>query len=601
MLPSHALCAGVLALASLALAPAAPAQSIADQSGLTDLIERLGDGNQPTGAGVVVAQIEAFSGGYVPDPGHAEFAGKTFNLRSGASSPSSHATTAGRHYFGLITGLSPGPVEIWCWEASHWMSNFLKGTGTIPPLNVWPVKIMSNSWISSSSSNNKLLRKLDYGISDQGLVVTGGVNNGTGVLSSTMTCHMFNGMAVGRSDGSHRSGVTGFGIDGPGRMKPEIVAPGTATSWATPLVAGAASLLVETARTDPVLSTLPEAERPDLLKGILMCGAEKRAGWSNGAPATGPERGLTLTPLDAVFGADEIDVNQSHWILTSGAQAPGSVHTGLSPTGHRGWAVVPIDEGQSRYWLIENLSTKPLLDATAVWNREVFGDFKGYLMPDLSLRLWALDGQENLVSLVGDGGLGVFAGGNVASESPVDNVELLHVEDLEPGTYVLELERVSDGSFVGWEVAVAWNLPCAAPEVYCTAKLNSQGCAPAIEVSGLPSATDPNRFEIGASGVINNKNGLLFYGYAPAALPFQGGWLCAAPPLRRTGVQGSGGNPPPDDCSGTYLFDMRAHIQGGVDAQLVPGAGVFAQWWYRDPASASTTGLTDAVSFTLCQ
>jgi hypothetical protein len=60
------------------------------------------------------------------------------------------------------------------------------------------------------------------------------------------------------------------------------------------------------------------------------------------------------------------------------------------------------------------------------------------------------------------------------------------------------------------------------------------------------------------------------------------------------------GNPPPNDCSGTFDFDFNQHIQGGADPSLVPGAFVYCQYWYRDPASVSTTGLSDALCFSIC-
>jgi hypothetical protein len=41
-------------------------------------------------------------------------------------------------------------------------------------------------------------------------------------------------------------------------------------------------------------------------------------------------------------------------------------------------------------------------------------------------------------------------------------------------------------------------------------------------------------------------------------------------------------------------------IQSSADPLLVPGARCFAQFWSRDPASPSTTGLTDALSFWIC-
>jgi hypothetical protein len=102
--------------------------------------------------------------------------------------------------------------------------------------------------------------------------------------------------------------------------------------------------------------------------------------------------------------------------------------------------------------------------------------------------------------------------------------------------------------------------------IYCTAKVNSQGCTPAIASSGVPSASSASAFDITAANVLNNKNGLYFYGTSGAlAAPFQGGFLCVQAPIQRTVVQPSGGNPPPSDCSGSYTFDFNAWIQGGTD------------------------------------
>ena len=138
------------------------------------------------------------------------------------------------------------------------------------------------------------------------------------------------------------------------------------------------------------------------------------------------------------------------------------------------------------------------------------------------------------------------------------------------------------------------------PVTYCTAKVNSQGCTPVVGFSGFPSVSDPNPFDITASMVINDKSGLFFYGLSGRdKLPFQGGILCAAPPLGRTPVQNSGGNPPPADCSGTFSLDFNAWMQGGGDPSLAPGVQVDGQYWYRDPQSPSTTGLTDAIELVI--
>ena len=132
---------------------------------------------------------------------------------------------------------------------------------------------------------------------------------------------------------------------------------------------------------------------------------------------------------------------------------------------------------------------------------------------------------------------------------------------------------------------------------YCQAKVNSQGCTPFVQGLGYPSATVPQPFRIKAQQVLNNKSGLLFYGFAPQATPFQGGTMCVQAPTRRTPVQGSGGNPPPNDCSGFYSYDFNQRIRSGVDPALVAGVEVFGQYWSRDLSSASTTGLTNALAF----
>ena len=141
--------------------------------------------------------------------------------------------------------------------------------------------------------------------------------------------------------------------------------------------------------------------------------------------------------------------------------------------------------------------------------------------------------------------------------------------------------------------------PCPPAAVYCTAKASSLGCTPSIAAAGTPSASLAAPFVISAADVVSQQMGVLFYGSAAATIPFQGGTLCVQAPIVRTAVQGSGGGGPPSDCSGTYGLDFNAVIQGGAPG-LAVGAQVFAQYWFRDPGDSFGTGLTDAVSFTVC-
>jgi hypothetical protein len=150
------------------------------------------------------------------------------------------------------------------------------------------------------------------------------------------------------------------------------------------------------------------------------------------------------------------------------------------------------------------------------------------------------------------------------------------------------------------EVQVFDVVELPAPQSYCTAKVNSQGCLPAMSASGIPSATSTDPFDLRATNVLNNKTGILLYTRAGAAShPYMGGTLCVAQPFKRLNAGSSHGNPPPNDCSGSYAVDFNARIRSGVDPGLQPGVQVWVQYVTRDPGDPTTLGLTDAIAFTI--
>ncbi len=142
--------------------------------------------------------------------------------------------------------------------------------------------------------------------------------------------------------------------------------------------------------------------------------------------------------------------------------------------------------------------------------------------------------------------------------------------------------------------------PAPSSTAYCTSKVNSLGCTPVIGSLGSPSASGgAGSFVIQVADVINQKPGLVFYGYLPSAAPFLGGFKCVAAPTIRTPVQSSGGAPSGSSCTGVLSLDMGARIASGVDPDLVAGAIVYAQAWSRDPADAFTTNLSGGLRFTI--
>ena len=123
-----------------------------------------------------------------------------------------------------------------------------------------------------------------------------------------------------------------------------------------------------------------------------------------------------------------------------------------------------------------------------------------------------------------------------------------------------------------------------APTPYCSAKLNSQGCQAGITFTGgtVASLSASSAFIVGCSQVVTDASGLLFYGTAANREPFLGGWLCVAPPTKRTVVQNAGNTG--SACSGRYIFNFNAYLQSGGDPSVQAGQKLFGQYWYRDPS-----------------
>jgi hypothetical protein len=135
---------------------------------------------------------------------------------------------------------------------------------------------------------------------------------------------------------------------------------------------------------------------------------------------------------------------------------------------------------------------------------------------------------------------------------------------------------------------------------YCLSQKNSANCQPRIDASGVASASSPAPFDVTCSDVVNQKLGLMFYGFARQSTPYHGGTLCVVPPTRRTPVQLSNGSPAGNDCTGSFSYDLNPRIQSGADPSLTVGADVYLQYWSRDPSSVATTNLSNALRTRIC-
>jgi hypothetical protein len=90
------------------------------------------------------------------------------------------------------------------------------------------------------------------------------------------------------------------------------------------------------------------------------------------------------------------------------------------------------------------------------------------------------------------------------------------------------------------------------------------------------------------------------WGTSRVLAPLGAGFRCVGAPVRRMPVQGSGGSPGGNDCSGTYaqLFSDSLLASNG----FLVGQVLFFQWWSRDNgyAAPDNLGLTDALRAMVC-
>jgi hypothetical protein len=99
----------------------------------------------------------------------------------------------------------------------------------------------------------------------------------------------------------------------------------------------------------------------------------------------------------------------------------------------------------------------------------------------------------------------------------------------------------------------------------------------------------------------NNYPGLLMYGVSGrAALPFSGGTMCIAPPVRRSPVTVSQSFPITGLCVGMISMNMTAFAHGLIGGSplpqlLIPGTTVDCQFWLRDAFGG--TQLSNALEY----
>ncbi len=254
------------------------------------------------------------------------------------------------------------------------------------------------------------------------------------------------------------------GLTGDGRSKPDIVAPGSllelptlnntwsvgsGTSFATPLVAGGAALLVDMGR-DRGMNT-----DALVIKSVLMNSADKLPGWNHSA---------TL-PLDPDFGAGQMNLQSAFYQYDAGEHGPGTVAT-------IGWDQGTVASGTDNFYDINlNLPAGSQLTATLVWNRQVSSSTSDIettiyaASPLANLDLFLFD-QNDLVTPI------------ASSVSTVNNVEHLFFAIPSQGHYTLGVRSI--GALIDpLAYSLAWDIDV--PEIVLDGDYNNDGVVDAAD------------------------------------------------------------------------------------------------------------------------
>jgi hypothetical protein len=390
-----------------------------------------------------LTHVEALEGGanYAPNIASSLFTNNTFILKSGVSATSDHANHVATNFYGS-SSLLPGSATVDVYNADDWLGGgFLNYGASSLPLEESRA-VQNHSWIYTPNPNSnppvpplteaevaEINMRLDYAIDRDGFTCAVGENNNSSNPLPQLLVQGYHTISVGRDDGNHSAGFTTH--DGTGRVKPDIVAPSAspeaATSWTTPMVAGAAGLLHAKLSTAPF--SLAGANLPRVVKALLLASATKNTvpSWDN----------TDTRPLDEVYGAGELNIHHAWHAMSAGRANYGTMQYGI-----RGWAAQTVNSNARTYYFNIPAGASSQFCAAITWHRSINTTFWTDTFANLNLRLHHASGSTTGTMIA-------------ESVSTVDNVELIYQSALAPGNYALVVSRYSGSGSIPY--ALAWH------------------------------------------------------------------------------------------------------------------------------------------------
>jgi hypothetical protein len=352
--------------------------------------------------------------------------GTANNFPNALGAESWHAGAVAGNFYGMSGGVATNVAHVDNYEASYFY-NFI--IAALAPINDAAV---NQSFIFTGTVAQQQAMDSDYddyAAQYKTLFVSGSGNSGS--VYPPATC--YNGLGVAAYGGSSSIGPT---MDN-GRAKPDITAPAVETSYSTPYVSGAAGALMQAGLRGDGGGDTNSAADIRTVKALLLNGAIKPAGWTNGA----------ASPLDARYGAGVLNIfnsykqfaGQKQTNLVSASVSAGAAHP---PTGATN--TIGVLSG----WNFTNLTSSSSLDAVAHYYFNVTNGTSNATFTATATLVW--NRQQNKSSI---NKLHLFlynaANSNLVAvcTSAVDNVQHLFVPKLPQGRYDLQVLK-KGGSYV---------------------------------------------------------------------------------------------------------------------------------------------------------
>jgi len=279
-----------------------------------------------------------------------------------------------------------------------------------------------------------------------------------------------------------------FGPAGSGHSKPDIVAPGNSlvasmdepneyeatgdwSSFATPVVAGTAGLLVQKAKQNPALNLAVSRNGGNcVIRAILMNSATKLPYWHKGSLTTDDDH---IAPLDQIQGAGMLNAVAAYENLVAGRMPPGDVST-------TGWDLNLLTKDRklgNTYRIVLADPNDRNITATVTWNKHYQRNFPFEPEPEkdgnLRLELWAVDPANPDNNKFLD-----------YSDSPVDNVEHIYAN--------------ADPNYTNYEVVVSFS------DIESEVEVNpDQLYGLAWAVGEKQNSDDILAYDLNADGIVN--------------------------------------------------------------------------------------------------